>query len=117
MKIMTAADYIGKKFEVVVDRKMCSKHPKHDIYYAVNYGYIPNTKAPDGDEIDAYILGVFEPIDEYFGECIAVIHRLNDDDDKLIIVPEGRIYSDEQIKALTEFQEQYFQIEIIRKSH
>lgn len=109
-----ATKYIGKKVKVVVDRPLGSKHSKHDIYYAVNYGYVPGTKAPDGDEIDVYVLGYFKPLKEYEGECIAVIHRTNDDDDKLVVVPDGRKFTDEEIRVLTEFQEQYFESLIIR---
>ena len=39
---------------------------------------------------------------------IAIIHRINDDDDKLIVINKDKNYSDDAIKALTEFQEQYF---------
>lgn len=70
--------------------------------------------APDGEELDCYVLGVFDSVENYKGKCVAIIHRTNDDDDKLIIVPEGKEYSDEQIEALTEFQEQYFEHEIWR---
>ena len=80
----------------------------------MNYGYVPNTLNTDGEEIDCYVLGVFEPIDRFNGKCIAIIHRLNDDDDKLIIVPNEKKYSNDAIIALTEFQEQYFNIEIVR---
>ena len=41
-------------------------------------------------------------------------HRTNDDDDKLIIVPENKEYSDDAINALVEFQEQYFKHVIVR---
>ena len=97
-----------------MDRPLGSKHPKHGLIYPVNYGYVPGTTAPDGEELDAYLLGVFEPMDEFTGKCIAYIHRTNDDDDKLIIVPEGIEYTDDQINALTEFQERFFKHEIIR---
>lgn len=80
----------------------------------VNYGYVPNSVSGDGEELDAYLLGVFEPIEEFLGKVIAVIHRTNDDDDKLVVVPNDREYSDEAIRALTEFQEQYFESVIIR---
>ncbi len=106
--------YLNKDVSVCIDRKIGSKHPKCDIIYTVNYGYVPNTINTDGEEIDCYVLGVFKPIDKFEGRCIAIIHRLNDDDDKLIIVPKGKDYSDDAIVALTEFQEQYFDIEIIR---
>lgn len=109
-----AYNYIGKKLEVQIDRPLNTKHPKHGFVYELNYGYVPNTISGDGEELDCYILGVEEPVQSYEGECIAVIHRTNDDDDKLIIVPEGKNYTDEEIRRLTHFQEQYFESEIIR---
>ena len=106
--------FLDKVVKVKIDRKMGSKHPKHSFIYPLNYGYIPNTISGDGEELDAYVLGVFEPIEEFEGKCIAIIHRLNDNDDKLIVVPENKNYSDEQIMSLTEFQERFFKSEIIR---
>jgi len=106
---MNNKEYIGKQVAIAIDRQMGSKHPKHNYHYPVNYGYVPGTMGTDGEETDAYLLGVFKPVTEYTGTCIAVIHRTNDDDDKLIVVPENVTYSDEQINALTEFQEKYFE--------
>ena len=111
---MDNKEYIGKTIKIIIDRKFGSCHPKHGFIYPVNYGYVPNTVSGDGEELDAYLLGVFEPVDEYEGECIAIIHRTNDNDDKLIIVPKGKKYSDDAIDALVEFQEQYFKHIIIR---
>jgi len=109
-----ATKFLNKIVDVKVDRVLGSKHPKHSIYYSFNYGYIKNELAPDGEEVDAYILGVFEPKEEFAGRCIAIIHRLDDDDDKLIVVPDGVNYSDEQILSLVEFQERFFKPIIIR---
>lgn len=114
MKSVGATDYLGKNVSIVIDRKLGTKHPKHGFIYMVNYGYVPNTVSGDGEELDAYLLGVFEPIEEFLEKVIAVIHRTNDDDDKLVVVPNDREYSDEAIRALTEFQEQYFESVIIR---
>ena len=114
MKSVGATDYLGKNVSIVIDRKLGTKHPKHGFIYMVNYGYVPNTVSGDGEELDAYLLGVFEPIEEFLGKVIAVIHRTNDDDDKLVVVPNDREYSDEAIRALTELQEQYFESVIIR---
>jgi len=111
---MDNKNYIGQLLKVKIDRCLGSKHPKHDFVYTTNYGYIPNTISGDGEELDAYILGVFEPVLEFEGECIAVVHRTNDDDDKLIIVPKGVYYSDDAINALVEFQERFFEHIIIR---
>ncbi|OIQ04379.1 MAG: inorganic pyrophosphatase [Candidatus Moranbacteria bacterium CG_4_10_14_3_um_filter_41_65] len=112
-----ATQFIGKEVEIKIDRPLHSKHPKHGFVYEVNYGFVPDTKAPDGEEIDAYLLGVDMPVDTYKGKCIAVIHRLNDTDDKLIIVPtSSEDINDEEIKKATYFQEQFFISEIIRKT-
>jgi len=99
----------------MVDRPLGSKHPKWDLIYPINYGFVPETNAPDGEELDAYILGVFSPLKEFTGICIAIIHRTDNDDDKLIVVPNNKTYSNEQINALTEFQERFFESKIIRK--
>ena len=106
---MDSKQYLGKIIKIKIDRPFGSKHPKHGFIYPVNYGYVPNTTSGDGEELDAYLLGVYEPVEEYTGKCIAIIHRTNDDDDKLIVVPEEKEYTDDQIDALTEFQEQYFE--------
>ena len=111
---MEINDYLGKNIKIKIDRPFGTKHPKHGFIYPLNYGYVPDTISGDGEELDAYLLGVFEPLEEFEGNCIAIIHRTNDNDDKLIIVPDGKDYSDDAIDALTEFQEQYFEHIIIR---
>ncbi len=102
---------------VKIDRPLGSTHPLHsDIHYSVNYGFIPGAISPDGSELDAYVLGVSEPVKTFIGRCIAIIHRTNDEDDKLVVVPEGQEFSDEQIRALTQFQERFFESVILRRS-
>ena len=108
-------DYIGKIVNVVMDRPLGSKHPKYGFIYTLNYGYIPNTVSGDGEELDAYVLGEFEPLNTFTGRVIALIHRTNDDDDKLIVVKDGKNYTDDQIRALTEFQERWYDSIIIRE--
>ncbi len=111
---METRKYLGTKVSVKIDRPLGSKHPKHGFIYPVNYGYIPDTISGDGEELDAYILGEHSPLEAFEGQVIAIIHRLNDDDDKLVVMEKGRNYTDEQILALTEFQEKWFKSEIIR---
>ena len=106
--------YLGNILKIQIDRQFGSKHPKHGFIYPVNYGFVPNTISGDNEELDAYLLGVFEPVDQFEGECIAVIHRTNDNDDKLIVVPNGKEYSNDAIEALVEFQEKFFEHEILR---
>ena len=111
---MNFKDYIGKEIKIVIDRKLGEKHPKWGFIYTLNYGYVPGVISGDKEELDAYLLGVYEPVSEFEGKVIAIIHRTNDDDDKLIVVPKGKSYSDEQIRALTEFQERFFESIIYR---
>lgn len=108
------AKFLNKTITIKIDRPMGSKHPKHGFIYPVNYGYVPNTISGDNEELDCYVLGIFEPLENFTGKCIAIIHRTNDDDDKLIVVPENKTFSNNEIRALTEFQEKFFESEIIR---
>lgn len=104
---------IGKTVKVTIDRPLGTYHPKHkDIYYSVNYGYIKGVVAGDGEEQDAYILGVDEPVNKFTGVVIAIVHRLNDKEDKWIVVPKGFTYTKEEIINQVEFQEKYFEFEI-----
>jgi inorganic pyrophosphatase len=110
-----AQNFIGKKVAVTIDRCIGSKHPKYGYTYTVNYGYIAGVKAPDHEELDAYYLGTKEPLEHAVGFCIAVVHRKDDDDDKLVVVPIGVQLTDQEIIEATKFQEQWFDCEIIRK--
>lgn len=105
---------IGNIVKVIVDRPLGSYHPKYkDIYYPINYGYIEGMIAPDGEEQDAYILGVDEPVSEFVGKVIAIIHRNDDIEEKLVVVPEKVYLSAEQIMEKVVFMERYFDFEII----
>lgn len=104
---------IGDIVTVIVDRPIGSYHPKYEeIYYPINYGYVKGIIAPDGEEQDAYILGVNIPVKEYTGKIIAIIHRYNDIEEKWVIAPENMNFTIEEIKEQVDFQEQYFQFEI-----
>lgn len=105
---------LGNTVTVTVDRPLGSVHPKHkNITYPINYGYVSGIIAPDGEEQDAYILGIDVPVSEFTGRVIAVIHRLDDVEDKWVVSPDGCTPTKEEIIEKTFFQEQYFNIEII----
>lgn len=107
-------DILGKTVTVTVERPLGSRHPQHpDIYYSVNYGYVEDIIAPDGEEQDAYILGIREAVESFTGRVIAIIHRKDDVEDKWVVAPDGVTFSKEEIEALTHFQEQFFDIEVI----
>lgn len=113
-EFLKRAYLIGDIVKVTVDRPLGSYHPKHkDIYYPINYGYIAGIMAPDGEEQDAYILGVDEPVKEFTGKIIAIIHRFNDVEEKWVVAPENVIFTKDEIMEQVKFQEQYFKSEVI----
>ena len=112
-KLLNYKNYLNQKIKVKVDRKLGDKHPEYEYIYSLNYGYIPNTESEDGEEIDVYILGEFDPLEEFEGVCRAIIYRIDDIENKLIVTAEDKKYSIDQIKALVEFQERFFKTEII----
>ena len=104
---------VGRKVTVVIDRPLGSYHPEHsNLYYPINYGYIEGIIAGDGEEQDAYILGIDYPISSFTGIVIAVVHRNDDVEEKWVVAPEGVRYSKDEIRKQIEFQEQYFNSEI-----
>lgn len=104
---------LGKKVKVIIDRPLGTFHPKHkDIFYSVNYGYIEGIIAPDGEEQDAYVLGVNEPVSEFTGKIIAIIKRLDDVEEKWVVAPENMTFTKDEIMKQVEFQEKYFKTEI-----
>ncbi len=105
---------IGDIVTVTVDRPLGSCHPQHkDMLYPVNYGYVKGVIAPDGEEQDTYILGVDKAVKEFTGKIIAVVHRLDDVEDKWVVCPEDLTFSKKEIYEQIRFTEQYFQSEIV----
>lgn len=104
---------IGKIVTVVVDRPLGTFHPTHkDILYTVNYGYVPGVFANDGEEQDAYVLGVNKPIEQFVGKVVAIIHRLDDVEDKWVVAPQESTLTKEEILKQVHFQEGFFTVEV-----
>ena len=97
---------LGQTVTVQVDRPVGYNH--HGILYPVNYGFLPGLMAGDGEEQDAYILGISEPVESFRGRVIAVIRRHTDCEDKLVVAPEGILFHQGEIARMVHFQEQSF---------
>lgn len=103
------SDIMGKPVNCRIDRPLGSTHPKFpEIIYPVNYGYVEGVIAGDGSEQDIYLLGIDEPVEEYSGHVVAVYHRLNDNEDKWIVIPSGYEITEEEILRQISFQERFF---------
>ena len=107
---LRTVDWLGRVCRVVVDRPLGSAHPEHpDIVYSVNYGYLPGTRAPDGEPLDVYVLGASGPLSECVVAIVAIVRRRDDAEDKLVgVVDTSATWSAETIAEAVRFQEQYF---------
>lgn len=106
---------LGQTVHVEVDRPIGYLHG--DIRYPINYGYIPGIIAGDGEEQDAYILGVDEPLSVFDGRVVGAVCRKNDCEDKSVVAPEGTVFHQGQIAEAVHFQEQYFDSYIVSLFH
>ncbi len=106
--------FLGKTVNVIMDRPLGYIHKKESyaLYYPINYGYIPGVIGGDGEELDVYLLGVNEPVEEYECRIIGIVHRHNDNEDKLVAAPAGMDFTKEEIEREVNFQEQYYDTEI-----
>ena len=99
--------FIGKKVKVTIDRPLGSIH--NGITYNLNYGHIGELVSLDGEYQDAYILDEQRVMHSFEGYVIAIVHRLNDIEDKLIVSKELLEINKEQIEHQVDFQEKYFE--------
>jgi inorganic pyrophosphatase len=66
--------WLGATVEVTIDRPLGSIHPtQDDIVYLLNYGFIADTVAGDGEPVDAYVVGTSTPIESAVGRVVAVV--------------------------------------------
>lgn len=108
--------YIGHTLEIVINRPnhpLGSRPPHYGYEYPVNYGYLPEIMAGDGEAIDVYMLGVAQPVEQATARCIAVIHRHDDDEDKLVATLDGAPLKADEILRQLWFQKRFFQVEIL----
>lgn len=106
------ANYLGQTVHVEIDRPIGSKHPRLGFVYETNYGYVPETIAGDGHEIDAYVLGESSPVESFDGRCIAVVVRKDDEENKLIVA--NQHFEDREIRRAVAFVEDYYDTDLIR---
>lgn len=106
--------YLGKTVRIKIDRPIGYVHlkEKYSLTYPINYGYIPNVLGGDGEELDVYLLGVNEPVEEYDVKIIGIVHRKNDVEDKLVASPVNMNFTKEEIEKQVSFQEQWYDTEI-----
>ncbi|HEM3427469.1 TPA: inorganic diphosphatase [Streptococcus suis] len=100
---------MDKVYQVIIDRPI-GYIDKFVNQYPINYGYIPNLLAGDGEEQDVYIISkdVRQPLTAFEGELVAIIHRRDDVEDKWVLTGLDEKLTVTEIKEKTNFIEQYF---------
>lgn len=115
--VTTPVNVIGSVVQVVVDRPLGSVHPDFpDVVYGVNYGFVEGVFGGDGEAQDAYVLGIDYPVESFEGEVVAVIVRHDDNEDKWVVAPKGSAFSRQEIADAVNFQEKFFNVEIVTKN-
>ncbi|MBO7310805.1 MAG: inorganic diphosphatase [Clostridia bacterium] len=106
--------YLGRVVRIEIDRPIGYVHQKQNytLEYKINYGYIPNVIGGDGEELDVYLLGVDTPVEEYTARIIAISHRENDVEDKLVACPPNMDFTEAQVMEYIAFQEKYYDTHI-----
>ena len=112
-----ALSMLGCAVSVAIDRPLGSTHPRWPgLLYPINYGHVPGTVAPDGEEIDAYVFGVTRRLRAFRGICVAVVERLDDVECKLVVARSGLRPSTRAIREAVRFRERYFWI-VVHREH
>ncbi len=103
--------YLGKKVNIQIDRPIGYVHQTeaYSRTYPINYGFLPGVFGGDGEEQDAYLVGVDEPVSSYTGIVIGIVHRRDDVEDKLVVAPPGKVFYQHEIAAAVHFTEQYYE--------
>ena len=102
--------YLGKTVTIEIDRPVGCVHVKGEktLVYPINYGFIPDILGGDGEELDVFLLGVDHPVERYTGRIIGIVYRADDVEDKLIMAPDGMVFSVDEMTAAVHFQEKYY---------
>ena len=102
--------YLGKQIVAEIDRPIGYLHVKgsKQLLYPVNYGYIPGVLGGDGEELDVYCLGEKQPLERFSGKVIAIVHRADDVEDKLVACPFDRDFDAHEICREIYFQEKFY---------
>ncbi len=81
---------VRKSYQVIIDRPMGFRDHFGNTY-PVNYGYIPELLAGDSEEQDVYVISqqISQPLQTFWRELVAIIHRENDVQDKWVLTSPG----------------------------
>ena len=104
-------EYLGQTVEVVIDKPI--NYIEDDMTYIQNYGHLLNLKTPDNKFQEAYVIGIDKPIKSFNGKVIAIINRINEGEDKLVVCDESKSFNKDEILEMVNFLEKNFKSKIV----
>lgn len=107
---------LNKQIIVEIDRPLGSAHPKREnLYYPINYGFVPGKMGKDGEEQDVYVIDSKIKKHKTEVKIIGILMRLDDVETKWIgIESDNRTYSKTDIQSIVNFQEKYYKTVILK---
>lgn len=107
------SEWLGRFLDVTIDRPLGSAHPDWpDLVYSVNYGHVPGTAADDGEPIDVYVLDETQPLRSASVYIVAIIHRHDDIEDKLVGRSSPLHPAPREVMQAVAFAERWFDVTI-----
>ena len=101
-----AWSYLGKTATAEFDRPRGSiSQDRPDFVYPVNCGFIPGTESDGYGPLEVYLLGMGMPISVYTGKIIGIVRHKKDADDRLVMAPEGVVFTQNEIAEQVDFGE------------
>lgn len=114
MDYLLQNDVIGKTVTVVIDHPYGSFHPhRSDVQFALNYGYVLDGISGDGDIQNAYVYGIYEPLEEFTGVVVGIIYHKDDYQSRWVVASPLEKVEKEDIIQSVGFEEQYYDTMIV----
>lgn len=96
---------LGRYIRVRVTHPIGSINPSTGAEYHLNYGVVEGTKRFDYPVSGAYIMGIAQPVRNFDGRVIALIHRNADKRTILIAAPKQKRFINHEIRTAIAAQE------------
>lgn len=114
MEYLCGRSYLGKNVTVIVDRPYGSLDLRSDGEMTCNCGYVQQpVTMEDNDDIEARIVGIYEPRESFTGTVIGIIYHKEDSHMHLIVAPPAWTINRNEIITQIGMVEQYYHTRMI----
>ncbi len=92
-------EYLGKNIKVTINKNL-------------NSGYFTDLKTPNNKYQNVYVIGVKKPIKEFEGKVIAIINRIDEIENILVVSYNNKKYTKEEILKLINYEDKKYKSKI-----